>query len=594
MTAKPAAPDRLKPSHALLLGLLVFFLFSGTTGNGFINLDDNEYVYENPWVRQGITADTLGWALTSVGYYYWQPVTWISHMLDIEFFGLKPGGHHFTNALLHSINAVLLLLALYRLTGRPAPSVTAAALFAVHPLRVESVAWIAERKDLLAGTFFIAGIAAYANYARRPSRSRYAVMLGAYLLALASKPTAITFPFVLLLLDYWPLARLRFLWPVIREKLPLFALGAGSAILTFIGQKQAGAVVGEQELSLGLRLANVPVSYVKYAAKFLVPYPLAVYYPYDKAMPAWQPIAAIILLAAITLWFWRVRAAARYLVTGWLWFLGVMVPMAGVVQVGLQAYADRFTYLPMIGLSIAAVWFWGDAFDRGGRARQAAGVILIVLAALSWIQTGYWKDSLTLLSHTLKVAPQSPLIENNLGSALLNQQRGEEAMPHFQQAVRLAPRYGDAWLNLGIVYSRKRDLPAARRAFAEAVRFQPNAAKPRLLSGMAAMEDGDEDAALDHYKEALRHPIAPADAAATHNDIGMILARRGRVPEAIEHFRSAVELNQGLAAAHRNLVQALIDMNEPDQAIRHLHYAIAVTKGDPELRKLLDSLQASR
>jgi hypothetical protein len=245
LTAKPAAPDRLKTSHALLLGLLVFFLFSGTIGNGFINLDDNEYVYENPWVRQGITADTLGWALTSVGYYYWQPVTWISHMLDIEFFGLKPGGHHFTNALLHSINAVLLLLALCRLTGRLAPSVAAAALFAVHPLRVESVAWIAERKDLLAGTFFIAGIAAYANYARRPSRSRYAVMLGAYFLALASKPTAITFPFVLLLLDYWPLARLRFLWPVIREKLPLFALAAGSAILTFIGQKQAGAVVGE-------------------------------------------------------------------------------------------------------------------------------------------------------------------------------------------------------------------------------------------------------------------------------------------------------------------------------------------------------------
>ncbi len=593
MKVKSAPPAGLKSSHALLLGLLVFLLFAGTFGNGFINLDDTEYVYENPHVRQGITAGGLGWALTSVGYYYWQPLTWISHMLDCEFYGLKPAGHHFTNVVLHSINAVLLLLALYRLTGSPMKALVASAVFAVHPLRVESVAWIAERKDLLAGTFFIAGLAAYAGYARRPSRSTYAMVLGSYFLALASKPTAITFPFVLLLLDYWPLARWRPVWPAIREKLPMFGLAAGSAILTFIGQKQAGAVVTGQELSLGLRWANIPVSYAKYAAKFLFPYPLAVYYPYDKAMPAWQPAAAILLVAALTFLCWRLRARP-YLLTGWLWFLGLMAPMVGVVQVGLQAYADRFTYLPMIGLAIAMVWLCADLLKHSRRASQFAAVILAVLAALSWIQTGYWKDSLTLLSHTISVAPHSPLIRNNLGSALFEQRRVDEAIPHFQEAIRLSPGYTTAMTNLGMAYVHKQDLAQARRVLEEVARLQPQASKPHLLMGMVAMESGEADSALSHYQQALKYPMPPTDAAATHNDIGMILAKRGRIGEALAQFRAAVQFNQGLAAAHRNLVNALLDQNETDQALRHLHYAITVTRGDPELRKLLDSLQGPR
>lgn len=575
------------------LALAVFLVFSGCLSNGFVGFDDNEYVYENPNVTGGLTSSAVVWALTTVSYFYWQPVTWLSHMLDCELFGLNPAGHHFTNLLLHSLNAVVFLLAVFRLTGDRNRSLVATALFAVHPLRVESVAWIAERKDLLGGLFFLLGILAYESYARRRSRGSYAAVIACYFLALAAKPTAITFPFVLLLLDYWPLSRLRPVSVILREKLPLFALTIGSAVLTYVGQKEAGAIVAREVVPLGLRLSNAAIAYWRYLAKLVIPLPLGAFYPYEASIPIWQALIAAAGLAAVSFLFLRIKDKP-YLLMGWLWFLGAAVPMIGIVQAGLQSHADRFTYIPMMGLAIALVWLAGDVLSSQLLKKWGTVALLLILAGCSWHQVGYWENGLTLFSHTLAITKDNPLIESHYAVALQKAGRVDEALPHAEAAVKLSPRFVSAWLLLGSIYADKKNPEAAERAYREAVRLQPSSGRAHMFVGMSAMVKGDLNNAWQEYTEALKYPLSPEHAANVYNDMGLILIKQGKGAEAVDQFRAALQQRPDLVPAHLNVVNALLDQNRLDEALRHLNYAIIATKGNPELRRMLAALQASQ
>jgi len=486
-----------RPDLLILLGLagMTFGIYAQVIGHHFITFDDPTYIQENPMVNRGVTLAGLAWAFTTFYAGNWHPLTWIAHMIDSQLFGMIAGGHLLVNALIHAANTLLVFWFLLRTTHARWSSALVAALFALHPLHVESVAWASERKDTLSTFFGLLSLIAYVRYTEAPTIRRYAWTAITLALGLLAKPMLVTWPFVMLLLDYWPLRRFDLtsrrevatkLWPLVREKLPLFALVAASAVVTSVAQSHGGGVRTFTEFPVAVRLSNALVSYAKYLLLAFWPNDLAVYYPFPKAaIPAWQIIGAALLLIAITaLCFFQSRKHSGYLMVGWLWFLGTLVPVIRLVQVGGQTMADRYFYIPSIGLFIALVFGLTDVAKSWRVAPLlGAGValgVLLILATLTNVQIQRWRDSFTLFEHTLAVTPPNLLIEHNLGQAMGDSGRYDEAAVHFEKALQMDPNFYDALVGLGVTREFQGRLPEAIQYFQAAIRSQPDTAKAHV------------------------------------------------------------------------------------------------------------------
>ena len=606
---RSAATTFRQPDLLILLGLAVmtFAIYAQVIGHQFITLDDDAYIKGNVMVNRGVTLAGVAWAFSTFDQGNWHPLTWIAHMMDSQLFGMNAGGHLLVNALIHIANTLLVFWFLFRTTHARWPSALAAALFALHPLHVESVAWAAERKDTLSTFFGLLSLIAYVRYAKGPSIRRYAWVAITLVLGLLAKPMLVTWPFVMLLLDYWPLRRFDLtprkemgtkLWPLLREKFPLFALVAASAVITTIAQSHGGAVRTFQDFPIALRLTNALVSYVKYLLLTFWPNDLGVYYPYTTSgTPAWQIICAAFLLIGITALCFFQRKIRPYLVVGWLWFLGALVPVIGIVQVGGQTMADRYFYIPSIGLFIVIAFGLADIAETRRLAPSlsaaVASGILLALAILTNAQIHRWSNSFTLFKHTLAVTPPNLIIENNLGSALSRSGLHDEAGAHFEKALQIIPAHYDSLLydtllNMGITRFYQNRLPEAIEYCQSALRLRPDAPKAHDLLGMALAMQGHGEAALDEMRHAAE--LAPNDAD-IQKDLGVTLARLGRIPESIDHFHEALRLNPYNASAHNNLGLSLLESGKPGESIPEFEAALRL---NPELQGAADNLRRAQ
>lgn len=467
----------------LILIVVMLAVFRQIKDHEFINLDDPVYVLDNPHVRSGLSPQGLLWALTSTYAANWHPISWISHMLDCDLYGLNPSGHHLNNLLFHIGGTLLLFLSLFRMTGARGRSLLVASLFALHPLHVESVAWISERKDVLSGLFCMATLWAYAHYVEKPSVIRYSLVFLLFLLGLMSKPMTVTLPFVLLLLDYWPLNRFGSWKRILLEKAPLFMLSAGSSAITFIAQEAGGAV--SYQLSLSLRVANSLSSYVGYMSKMFFPYPLSVFYPHPLgALSLFDISGALFLLGSITLLSFHFSSKVPYLTVGWLWYLGTMVPVIGLVQIGCQGMADRYTYIPLIGLFLVLSWGTAQLTERFRRMKRAAILFwlssIAILSILSASRVEKWRNNVELYQQAISVHPGNYIAHHNLAYEFSKKGRLREAETHFLEALKGRP--GDPLIlnNLGNVMIRQGRIEEGVFLYKEALRINPNFSQARF------------------------------------------------------------------------------------------------------------------
>jgi tetratricopeptide (TPR) repeat protein len=502
---------------AACLIVLVAAVFGRVAGHPFIVFDDPSYVTDNSLVQHGLTAAGLRWALTTSDYFYWHPLTWLSHMLDCQLFGLNPAGHHITNLVIHAATVLLVFAAFVSMTGFLGRSALVAAVFAIHPLNVEPVAWVAERKELLAGFFWFSTILVYAWYARRPSWRRYALVAAGCVCGLMSKPVVVTLPLALLLLDVWPLARMSRATAarLVAEKVPLAALAIGASVLTYVGQQRAGAMVLMAHVSPGERLRHAIVAYEMYLREFFWPQSLAVLYPYPAQHPLTLVITAAAALLAITIVVAIFARRAPFALVGWCWFVGTLVPMIGLVQVGAQAHADRFMYIPAVGLSLAVVWGAAQALERRppwiGRALAAGCVAALAIAASA--QTRYWVNSVTLMQRTVAVTADNPIALHLLAYSLAVDGRLSEAVPYYRASLRLAPRNPLAWYNLGLALAALQQPVEAVRSIDAALRLAPSYGEAHYSLGSILMEQHDLADARTEFEAALRLPLSSEAAA---------------------------------------------------------------------------------
>jgi tetratricopeptide (TPR) repeat protein len=554
-------------SHARWILVAVILLaataaaFAPILGNGFTSYDDNHYVTANPHVQGGLSAAGWRWAFSTTDAANWHPLTWLSHMVDCGLFGLDPRGHHAVSLVLHLANALLLLQLLTRMTGETGKSAAVAALFALHPLHVESVAWVAERKDVLSAFLFLLTLAAYRRYAGRPSPARYAVVVVAFAAGLLAKPMLVTTPFVLLLLDLWPLERKETPGRLVAEKAPLLLLSAASAAVTVVAQRAGGALATVQQYPLGARVANALLSYIVYIRKTVWPFDLAAYYPYPGTGLSWKAALAATVLVVVTIAVARGRRRP-YLLVGWLWYVGMLVPVIGLVQVGEQSLADRYTYLPLIGIFLMAAWGVPDALAglrmrgsgllRAGRAALLA--LLVVLAVTTWRQARVWRDSVTLFEHVLAVTGESASAHVNLAIAL--EERGDfpGAERHDRRALELRPDDSVAHNNLGKILAQQGKTAEAATHYLAALRRDPGSADAHNNLGVALARDGKLEEAMPHFDAAVRGK--PEDPRYQFNWGTALVAQRSW-SEAIRHFREAIRIQPDYAAAHFNLSAAL-------------------------------------
>ena len=564
----PRRADRAHDRTNLWIGLGLIFLtaalYAPVRHYDFLAYDDPTYVTENPLVAGGLTGAGLVWAWTGIHQATWHPLTTLSHMLDCQLFGLHPGWHHAGNVVLHIANAVLLFGFLASTTHQRWRSAVVAALFAVHPLHVESVAWISERKDVLSTCFFLLTLCAYATYARRPQVQRYALVVLTYAAALLSKPMVVTLPFVLLLLDVWPLRRLRGDDPhaarprlspaaLLIEKLPLLFLAAAVAVVTYVTQQRVGAVTGRIASPIAGRVANALVAYATYLVTTFWPARLAVFYPFDGALPLWQVLAAAGLLSGISLVVgWRARGAP-YLLVGWLWYLGTLVPVIGFVRAGAQAMADRFTYIPLIGIFIITVWGIADrvARRRDGHIVCCVAAVLAVAGStvLAARQLAYWRDTMSLFQHAVDVTRDNYVAHGMLGTALLQAGRADDAFAHLSETVRIEPSSYRENHSLGLILAARGDLDGAKRHYLAALRTSPGFADAYNSLGVVLAAQGDLAKAVAHYRQAIR--LDPAFAAA-HNNLAATLAQMGQADEALVEYTEAIRLSAQHAEPHAN------------------------------------------
>jgi protein O-mannosyl-transferase len=498
----------------ICLALLTWAVFGQTLRHDFVNYDDPRYVYQNTRITNGLNIAGIAWAFTHIHAENWHPLTTITHMLDCQLYGLRAGGHHSTNVLLHTIGVILLFIVLRQMTGAFWQSAFVAAVFAIHPLHVESVAWIAERKDVLSGVFFMLTLLAYLHYTRAPSIGRYLTVALVVALGLMSKPMLVTLPFVLLLLDYWPLGRFethrsntgRRLLQLVLEKIPLIALSAVSSIVTFLAQR--GAIGWTEQLPVSARISNALVAYVVYIRQMFWPAGLAVFYPHPESrLPVWEISLALIVLVGITAAAFVFRKKAPYFVTGWLWYLGMLVPVIGLVQVGWQGHADRYTYLPQIGLYIAVTWAVTDLTRSWRFPRTALGAAAVLIAgALScraWFQTSSWRDSETLFTHALAVTSNNDVALNNLGIIFLDKGQLDDAISKLQAAIDLRPENAPAHDNLAKALLKKGQVAEAMVHYRKFLELEPANVEARNTLGTALIQQGHVREAIDQWQEVL-------------------------------------------------------------------------------------------
>ena len=606
---------RWKIIACLFLVVATLAVYAEVKNHQFVNYDDGLFVTDNPMVQGGLTLYGLIGAFTSACAGLWHPLTMLSHLLDCQLFGLHPGGHHLTSLLFHIANTLLLFLWLQRTTGALGPSFLVAALFALHPLHVESVAWVAERKDVLSTFFWLLTMWAYVWYVEAPGLGRYLLTLVCFILGLMAKPMLVTLPFVLLLLDYWPLHRWRLnrsaavspskgpsrvspdrkthqgvsIKRLAWEKAPLFALAALFSIVTFFAEKEVGAVTSLQDLAFTSRLANALAGYLSYLGQMFWPVHLAVLYPLPRHnLPIWQALAAGLTLAVLSLLALRQARRHPYLAVGWLWYLGTLLPVIGLVQVGGQAMADRYTYVPFIGLFIMVAYGMADLGARWRVPRfllpVGAGVVLSALMICSWVQVGYWRDSISLYEHTLKVTSSNPLIQSNMGLALAAQGKMDQALAHYAEALRLNPDLADTHNNLGMALAAQGKMDQAMAQYAEALRLKPGLARAHNNLGLALAGQGKMDQAMAQYAEALR--LKP-DFAGAHNNLGLALAAQGKMDQAVAQYAEALRLQPDLAKVHNNLGLALAAQGKMDQAMAQYAEALRL---DPDYAEAHNSL----
>jgi tetratricopeptide (TPR) repeat protein len=603
---------------AVALMIATLTIYAQVIGHQFINLDDTDYITQNPMVNRGFTWAGVAHAFTSFAAANWHPLTWISHMTDCQLFGLNAGQHIFVNALLHSVNGALVFWFLLCATGAPArnaspagnavatagwhsdaggrwPSAFVAALFALHPLHVESVAWAAERKDTLATFFGLLSLIAYVRYAKSPSWMRYVLVAVPLALGLMAKPMLVTWPFVMLLLDYWPLRRLGTsdLKKLIVEKIPFFVIVTLSAIITYVAQSHFGAVRRFSAFPMWLRLTNSLLSYAKYIWLTFWPHNLALYYPYAD-INAWNVLVAAIVLVAISVLCFSQRKQRPYLIVGWLWFLGTLAPVIGIVQVGDQALADRYHYIPSIGLFTALVFCLADFITLRSflfkTAPVFAGATLVVLAALTFRQVQFWRDSFTIFEHTLRVAPHRNVhIQYNLGLAFLEIGKNDEAAAHFEKALEFRPNFGLALFTMLEMRRRQGRIAEAIGFGQRAVRALPMVGKAHVELGLALAAEKETDAAVNEFREAIR--LDPADSYA-RADLGLALAQMGNIPESIATLYEGVRLNPGSAEAHNNLGMVLFGSGKTRESIPEFEAALRLNPSLETASKYLEQARA--
>jgi tetratricopeptide (TPR) repeat protein len=611
-----------------LLAALTLAAYLPTAWNDFVNYDDSDYVTENAHVKSGLTWETAVWAFRTGHASNWHPLTWLSHALDCQAFGVKPGAMHLVSVALHVANTVLLLLVLRALTGALWRSALVAALFGLHPLHVESVAWVSERKDVLSTLFFLLTIWAYGCYAKGrsstsevrerkprgaaaatlrgmgsvdaggasfqlPSSAFYLLSVLSLALGLMSKPMLVTTPFVLLLLDYWPLgrlqretqdARLKTVFALLLEKLPFFALSAASSVVTFRVQREGGAV--STALTVGERIANAVVSYARYIRKTFWPDDLSVLYPHPGHWPPWQVLACAALLVGVCVVVAMLGRRRPYLVVGWLWFLGTMVPVIGLVQVGIQSMADRYTYVPLIGLFIMVVWAVRDLVVerlpetwQGRTFALAAAVALAACTGLTVRQVQFWRDTEALFKRAVRVTRNNYLAHNNLGFYYSGKGRKAEAMQEYHLSLQINPAYEDALNNLGYALAGERKFAEAIPLYEAALRVRPKHAEVNNNLGNALSETGRIDEAIQHYLIALQQNPEHADA---HNNLGIALAMQGKLDQAIPHFQAAIRYKPDYASAHSNLGNALAAEHKLDEAIKEYQTSLRLKPDDAQ------------
>ena len=621
-STKPANPAATRVAFSpfafgLLLVLLTLGVYWPITTHDFVDYDDGDYVFGNAQVQSGLSWVGVKWAFTTGHASNWHPLTWLSHQADVSLFGPKAGGHHLTSLLIHCANAVLLFLAMRALTGANWGSGVVAAFFALHPLHVESVAWISERKDVLSAFFGLLSLWSYANYAKASTthsakaRAWYAWTLGAFALGLMCKPMLVTWPFVFLLLDYWPLGRVAGVGDpvsggesvsseqtavtarsrIVAEKLPFFGLCFISCVVTFLVQRKGGAVSPLEGLPVAARVANSFVSYVRYLKKTIWPDDLSVLYPHPGHWPTWQVWAAVILvLAGCALAWWR-RREWPHLFVGWFWFVGMLVPVIGLVQVGLQSMADRYTYLPLTGIFIAVIW----TLKRVVEARHtlmrpfAAGAacLLLLCVALTYLQARVWRNSETLFGQAVRVTRDNYLAHNNLGFYYWKQARKVEAMASYRASLQINPHYADANNNLGHALAEERKYAEAIAHYRAGLRSSPENVEIHNNLGNALAETGDTDGAMQEYRFVLERKPNHADA---HNNLGIALAMKGRLDEAIGHFRRALQNKPKDAGAHGNLGNAFAAQRRWEEAMAQYRDALALAPQDAQTRNNLGNV----
>jgi tetratricopeptide (TPR) repeat protein len=573
------------------LALLCAFVYFQVRTFEFVNWDDPSYITENARVQQGLSWATARWALITAASPYWHPVTWLSHLLDVRLFGLDAGAHHLTSLALHVVNCVLLFVGLRRLTGEHWPSAFVAAIFAVHPLHVESVAWVTERKDVLSTCFLLLAIGAYQRYAARPTSRRYVLMAALFTLALMSKPMVVTLPALLLLLDYWPLQRGgdaaagKQPWRrLIVEKAPLVALSAATSAATVIVQKRVGAMASFEALPWSTRAANAIVGYGEYVWKTFWPVNLAAFYPFRDYSTAVVLVVGAGLLAvsaaAIAL-----RRRFPWLLTGWLWFVIALAPVSGLLQAGEQRIADRFTYVPMIGLLVVVGWGLLRVVEASPDARRrparlalatAAAVVLAACTVLARAQTSHWRSSIDLWRHAARVIPGNYIAFENLGQALRERGELDESRAMYERALSVAPSHSPAYVavvqnSLGLVLTRQGRQDEARARFEAAVRSNPSFAEPHGNLGNALAAEGQFAEAVAHYRAAIG--LKP-DFAEAQVGLGSALLSQGRAGEAAAHYREALKIDPALAQAHNGLGGALAQQNRDDEAMAEYREAL--------------------
>jgi tetratricopeptide (TPR) repeat protein len=599
---------------ALALAVATVATYAPVLWCDFVGYDDTVYVTENWHVLQGLTWEQVDWAFANLTAGFWHPLTWLSHMLDAQLYGLHAWGHHLTNLLLHTASTVLLFMLLRRMTGFLWRSALVAALFAVHPLHVESVAWVAERKDVLSAFFGFICLWFYVSYTqsqsggRESAITRYLVSLLFFACSLASKATLVTLPFLMLALDYWPLKRVRSeecgvrsggqqnLQPatspfvaLLLEKLPFLALSLASGLLTIHAEKSIGAVATKGGIPLLMRASNAVVSCVRYLGQMVWPFNMAVFYPYPKALSLWLIGGAALLLIGITVWVVLAARRRPYLAVGWAWFVVVLLPVSGLIQVGSHSRADRYTYVPLVGIFLMIVWGVVEVLSRSRSPKLLAGIIVAaLLLACGWRtqdQLRHWRNAESLFSHALAVTRDNDLALNNVGYHIMTSAgQVDEAMDYFRRAITINPNGVEQWDNLGFALVRKGQNADAVPCFEAALRLNPQHANTHNNLGNALSNLGRIDEAIGHYRLALQ--VRP-DYAEAQNNLGIALVQKGELDEAMVHFRAAVQYKPGYSVAHNSLGNVLTLRGHFQEAVPEYEAALRL---DPDYAEAHNNL----